>query len=460
MAKLGLGTRLGQGMQHRQDMVLAPRMLQSIEVLSLPLADLEGWLSDEAESNEALLVDAPVADQGDSWLEPMRSGAANAKASDDHYALLQAQPDKATSLADLIDAEIASQGLRPELASWVRFLTGCLDDSGLLTVDDDRLRELAEEAELPLSGTRAGDSLLADAIGALQQMEPRGIGARSSVEALLIQLDPEDDDYALLCALLEDFLVELSRNQRPSVASQLGLEIAELNRLLGVIERLDLRPASSFDTQSAPVLHPDVLVLPDGDVYTVELSRGALPAVSIDPVAEELLGEIDRGTDARRYLAAKVEKAKWVTEAVQMRGATLLRVAEAALSKQARYLKEGPKALVPLAMKDVAAELDLATSTISRAVSGKTVQTPWGIVALRTFFQTSAGDPGKAKAATGAVRERVRALITAEDAFDPLSDEAIVEALIASGETVARRTVAKYRKELGIPSSYRRKRHG
>lgn len=457
MAKLGLGTRLAQGAHQRQDMVLAPRMLQSIEVLAMPVADLESWLVEQAESNEALLVEPERSRES---LEPTRSRASLARASDDHHALLESQPDRGRSVADLVDEEIAARDLGDDLSSWIRFLGGCLDDGGLLAIADERLRELAEEAALPLAGTGAGDALLADAIATLQQFEPCGIGARSSVEALLLQLDPADDDYGVLCRLLEDFLLELSRNRRSDVAKELGLEIRELDRLLGVLERLDLRPAAGLVGVDAPVIVPDIIVLPDGESFSVELARGALPSVTIDPVAEELLGEIERGSDARKYLARQVEKAKWIAESVQMRGVTLLRVAEAALRTQVGFLNAGPEALVPLAMKSVAEELELATSTVSRAVAGKTVQTPWGIVPLRDLFQTSAGESTTGTSSTAAVREQVRRLIEAEDPAKPLSDEAIVETLRGKGNSVARRTVAKYRKELGIPSSYRRRREG
>lgn len=461
MAKLGLGTRLSQGMKQRQEMILAPRMLQSIEVLTLPLVDLEGWLAVQAEGNEALLVEPPeLPRDGAGGLEPARSRAAASKASDDHRAMLEAQPDPGESLAESLMRQLEGRALAEPLGTWARFLVGCLSDAGLLDSADEELRQQAIAADLPFAGVTAGDALLADAIAELQQLEPAGVGARSSVEALLLQLDPADADYGLLCALLEDFLVELSRNQRPSVASKLGLELAELDRLLGVLERLDPRPGAALGAVDAPVLIPDVLALPGEDgAFEVELVRGVLPRVSIDPDAQELLGELPRGDEARGYLADKIDRARSVAEAVEMRGVTLLRVASETLRRQRGFLEDGPRALVALAMGEVAEALGLATSTVSRAVSGKHVQTPYGIVPLRSFFQSSVGD-GEGASAIDAVREKVKELVAGEDPARPLSDEALVESLAAAGHRVARRTVAKYRGELGIPSSYRRRRHG
>lgn len=451
---LGLGTRLAQGMEQRQEMVLAPRMLQAIEVLSLPATDLERWLQDEAERNEALVVEGPSVGDESPWIEPSRSAAARSRASDDHRALLEAQPAPERSLPDVVEDEIASRDLAPDLAAWIRFLAGCLDEGGLLTLADDRLLELAEDDELPGAGTRRGAGLLADAIAQLQQFEPAGLGARSSVEALLLQLDPADEDYGLLCALLEDFLVDLSCNRRGKVAERLGLELGELERLLSVLERLETRPARAFTGAPALALSPDVVAHVDADgAISVELARGALPTVTVDPDLAELHGSLPRGDEAKGYLQTRLEKARWTAEAVEMRGTTLLRVASAALGGQREFLRRGPGALVPLSMGDVAESLGLATSTVSRAVSGKHVQTPWGIVPLRILFQSDSGG-----SATDAVRDAVARIVKNEDASEPLSDDAIAAALAREGHAVARRTVAKHRRDLGIPSSYRRRR--
>lgn len=459
MATPGLKLGMHQGLHQRQDMVLAPRMLQAIEILALPRTDLDGWLMEQAEGNEALLVEEP-APASERDFEPRRTRAAGLQARDDHHALLEAQPGRGRSLGELVEEQLATRDVDEDVDPWLRFLVGCLDDGGLLSTSDDDLLEMAVATGLPLAGTRTGRTLFGRAIGELQQLEPVGIGARSSVEALLLQLDPEDEDYALLCRLLEDFLVELSRNRRPSVATKLGLELAELDRLLLVLEKLETRPAAYLIDDAAPVVTPDVMVFKSGSAITIELARGALPLVRIDPIAEELLGSRGMDPKARTYLRGKIEKARWVSEAVEMRGATLLRVAEAALRGQSKFMAEGPAGLKALSMTDVAEDLGLAVSTVSRTVAGKTAQTPWGIVPLRSFFQSAAGSASDAGgAATEAARERVRRLIQAEDPSSPFSDEALVELLAAEGLQVARRTVAKYRKELNIPSSYRRKRH-
>jgi RNA polymerase sigma-54 factor len=332
----------------------------------------------------------------------------------------------------------------------VRFLVGCLDERGFLSPSDEELLALALEA-----GLAGGRSRLGAAIAALQELEPRGIGARNAIEALLLQLDPADPDYDLLCRLLEEFVEELAKNRLPQVARAMGLELADLERLLDLLRELDPAPAASLVEEAAPVIVPEVMVEAAGEGWEVSVPRSALPAVSVDPSVADLARDRAQGAEVRRYLRGKLDQARWIVEAVAHRGETLLRVARAAFAHQRAFLEEGPGHLAPLTMGAVADELGLHVSTVSRAVAGKFAQTPWGCLPLRSLFQSAAGGEDTAR---DEVREAVRALFEGEDKTRPLSDEEAVAALAERGLTVARRTVAKYRKELGIPSSYRRRR--
>ncbi len=437
--------KLGLFQGLRQEMLLQPRMLQSIEVLQLPTQDLLAWLQRQAEENEALVIVPPE--------RPLSRAATDA-----HDELLQAHAARPAGLVEELMRQLDAAGHPADLDAWARFLVGQLDARGLLVATDEVLAALAVDAELPLSGTRGGATLLARAIAAVQDLEPRGVGARNGVEALLLQLDPNDPDYALLCRLLEDFLTELARGRADAVAEAMGLDSADLARLLGCLRELDLSPAADMEAPEAPLV-PDLVVLPvaEEDGFRLELVRGELPEVHIDADVERLAKDRDTAVPDRKYLRGKLERARWIQDALRERGETLLRVAEAVFSRQRGFLAVGPRALSPLRMSDVADELGLATSTVSRAVAGKYVQTPHGVQPLRLFFQASASEDGAAPA-RDAVRDTLRDLVAAEDPSAPLSDDQLVERLNALGIAVARRTVAKYRKELGIASSYERRR--
>jgi RNA polymerase sigma-54 factor len=282
------------------------------------------------------------------------------------------------------------------------------------------------------------------------------VGARPAVEALLSQLEPQDPDYRLLCRWLEDFLAELARGEIDDVAAALGLSAADVVRLLAGLRELELRPAAAFDVIEGAIV-PDLVVLAGPDGFQLDLVRGHLPEVHIDPDIAALAKAKGTEVQDRRYLRQKLEKARWVQAALHERGETLLRVATAVFERQRGFLAIGARALEPLRMGEVAAALGVATSTVSRAVAGKFVQTPLGVQPLRAFFQSSASEDGAAPA-RDAVRDRVRELVAAEDSAAPLSDDSLVERLASEGITIARRTVAKYRKELGLASSYERRR--
>lgn len=445
------GPRLHQGLAARaeQQLLLQPRMLQSIELLQVPAQDLDAWLQRAAEDNEALLVERDLSDPGEPGPGP--SGEATAR----HDAWLQAQPGREAGLEEALDAQLALLELSVERRGWLDLLVACLDPDGLLTAADEELLVLAEAA-----GLQGGAAELGRAIAALQQLEPRGVGGRDLVECLLLQLDPEDPDYPLLCRLVEGHLDDLARRRLSGPARALGVEPAELERLLERLRSLDPRPGRREAADRAPVLRPDVIVEPgEGGALEVRLARGSLPAVSIDPEMRELARTRELPDDARGWARERVERARWIVEAVEQRGATLLRVACAVAAHQRAFLERGPGHLVPLAMGDLAAELGLHVSTVSRAVSGKHVQCAQGILPLRRFFQQATGEGGDEAPARDDLLEVVRAIFAGEDPREPLSDDAVADELGRRGHAVARRTVAKYRRQLDIPSSYQRRRH-
>lgn len=455
----GAGPRMNQ--EARQQMSMLPRMLQSIEVLQLGAQDLETWLHDAAEQNEALRVEEPE------HTEPGLRGAEGAAASDRHEAMLRNQPDREPRIGELVEGQLAMLDLDHDDRRWVHHLCTCLDEGGYLSMGDEELLTGAAEA-----GLEPDPEALDRALGVLRSLEPRGLGARNAVEALVLQLDEQDPDYGLLRRLLDDFLEDLARNKLPQVARAMDLGIDDLQSLLERLGALKSRPAAELAATPAPLLRPDLLILPRGDEFEVTLERSSQPSVTVDPDLEALARDRAQDPEVRRYLRGKIDRARGVVDAVEARGATLLRIAVRVAAHQGAFLREGPGHLEPLRMGQIAEELEVHTSTVSRAVAGTYVQTPFGIYPLRHFFQASAGGPAgtpegaaggrpsPAKRAVGDVREALRALIAGEDPSAPLSDDELVGRLARAGIRLARRSVAKHRGELGIPSSYRRRQYG
>lgn len=439
--------RFQQGLHARaeQQLLLQPRLLQSIEVLQIPAQDLEGWLQAASESNEALRVEMP------DWRQGYSRGSR--EATDRHDEMLQSQPNREQGLVESLEQQLSLLDFEPIQMRWVHLLISCLDEKGYLSPTDEELFVLAADV-----GLEDDPAALGKAIAALQRLEPRGIGGRNMVEALLLQLDETGENYGLLCRLLEEFLHELASNRLPTVARGLGIELDELAELLEQLRGLDPAPGAELCANQAPILRPDLVVERDGyGPWKVSLERSCLPTVSIDPELAEIAKERGNSREVKGWAKDRVERARWIVDAVQQRGETLLRVAIEVFARQQNFLEYGPGHLAVFTMGDVAEALELHVSTISRAVSGKYVQTPWGILALRHFFQIGTGSADAP--ARDDLCEIVRSIFAEEDASDPLSDEAVAEELESRGHQVARRTVAKYRRQLGIASSYKRRKY-
>ncbi|MEY4773712.1 MAG: hypothetical protein RIT40_747 [Planctomycetota bacterium] len=417
-------------------MVLEPRQLQGLEVLAAPPDELYEYLLHKAETNATLVVRPPqrVARQ----------------ASADHAEWLANLEDRSSTVRADARAQLALRQL-PELdARWVSCLLDALDERGFLSCSDEELLQLAHS-----SGLERDYAQLGRAIAVVQSLEPRGLGARDAREALLLQLDPTRGSYELLARLIEDFLDDLGAHKHARVAKELGIDLSLLNELLEDLGQLELTPAALDASVAAPVT-PELEVEPklDGG-FELRLCDGALPSVEVEPGLARLAELRRDDAQVRKFLGAQLKETRDLAAALESRRRTLLAVAREVFVRQHAFLRHGLNHLAPLSMGEVAETLGVALSTVSRAVAGKYVQTPFGILPLRRFFQVAAGgDTTRARESLG---EALAALIKAEDPRQPLSDDELVARLAARGFQAARRTIARWREELGIPTSYRRR---
>lgn len=445
MARFGYGQELRQ--VGRQEMQLQPRMLQAIEVLQLARGELDAFLREALQENEALGLDEPPPEA-----PPPAQAPGSRQKSDAFDAWLENQPGVAKGLVEHLQEEIGMLDVDAELLPWVHLVVSSLDPSGYLTISDEALLALAGERGLEPDPGRLGR-----AIAVVQGLEPRGIGGRDAVESLLLQLDPGEPDYGLLCRLIEEFLEDVARNKLPLVARELEIDLERLEELLARLRQLELTPGAALSGADPPPIRPDVIVVPDGSGFEIRIDQSGLPALRIDAEVERLARDRGQPGEVRRYLWSKIERAHWLIDALEQRLRTLQRTAVEVFVEQKAFLERGPSHLVPLRMTDLAERLGIHVSTVSRAVAGKYVDTPWGVFPLRSFFQGAAG--GSERTVRGTVQDELRAIVEGEDPHEPLSDEELALALEAKGYDVARRTVAKYRRELGIPSSYRRRKY-
>lgn len=452
-----------------QRLLMLPKMLQSIEILQLPTADLRGLVEQALGENEMLACDgeAPVGEVGptesaavegtlpefDDPERAPRCRTGSREASDRKHRALESARAPSESLGDHLRAQIALAGLEPEFEMAVQYVVEHLDPAtGWLPFD---AQELARRAE----GLFEAPDMEA-AIACVQSLEPPGVGARDALACLRLQLDSLRARDRLVARILDGHLDDVAKNRLPKVARQLGVEIDAIQDALERLRGLETRPAARFLPDESPGIRPEVVVEELGDGYEVSLAEGTLPALRLSDEAEALTRERGLDRDVRGYLRERVTAARDLITAVEQRRRTLLLVSQVVFRRQRAFLTRGPAGLQPMRMQEIADELGLHVSTISRAIAGVHAQTPRGIVALRDLFCSATLDSGNL-VARGSALDALRQVMAEEDPTNPFSDDDIRDRLRERhGFHLARRTVTKYRKELGIPSSWRRRAHG
>jgi RNA polymerase sigma-54 factor len=320
-----------------------------------------------------------------------------------------------------------------------------LDEDGYLVPEDlDGLTEL----KIP-------QNMIDLALEQVQLLDPAGVGARSLSECLLLQLARKDDVSTVVMDITARFLPELSRKHYGPICRELNVTIETIQLAEKEISKLDPHPGRAFlPTEPTVYVRPDVFIIEEDGELQVVLNEYYLPRISVSPYYVRLLKESDE-KETRTYLRQKMQQAKWLLDSLDRRGTTLRRCAEAILVSQHGFFTEETTELAPMSLSSLAAELKLHPSTISRAVQGKYVQCRQGTYPLRFFFSRAIGLQGPSRQA---IKQKISSLIKGEDSTHPLSDHQLSDRLSENGILVARRTVTKYRIELGIPSSTARKR--
>jgi RNA polymerase sigma-54 factor len=291
----------------------------------------------------------------------------------------------------------------------------------------------------------------------IQGLEPKGVGGRDLVEVLLLQLDPDDPSLPAKEKLIRNHLVDLQKNRLPRIAKSMGIPIEGLKRLVVEVSLLHPRPGVLHNEESPMRILPDVIVDRIDGEYIVRLEDQYLPSLRISGLYRKLLRDKSEDREARDYIRKKIESARWIIEAITQRQNTLYRVACEIFRIQRPFLDHGITRMRPLKMQAVADSLEIHVSTVSRAISGKFVQTHRGIYPLKYFFSGGTVNASGKNLSRSTVKMRVREIIGNENPSNPLSDEEVGRIFRREGLNVARRTVTKYRKVLNIPCSRRRK---
>jgi len=487
-----------QQLRMDQQMRLAPRIIQAMEILQLPMMDLQERIDTELESNPVLEMQQAGVDEqappqavdngSDRGEQDMVVGSEDDHTEDfERLAEFEDEfgPESISSdvpavsrgaaieqgnrkLEAMANTPAPSESLNEYLhnqwnlvdgAEPIRRLGGLIIDH----IDDDGYLRTPMDQLLAKAGEGATPEALNTALRRVQNLEPTGVGARDLKECLLLQLRAEGEtgaDVTLETELVEHFLRDIEMNRLPRIAKRTGRSLDQIKAAIENLSHLNPRPGLLIGQRAAPVINPDVIVTVDEDGRIVVTSNdGELPGLRISRAYRRLAR--DRRTDkpAKQFLRKNIRSAQWIISAIEQRRETIRRVAEELFRAQRAFLDEGPEALRPLPMAEVARKVGIHVATVSRAVAGKYAQTPRGIYPLRMFFSGGTTRADGKDVAWDAVKAKLKEVIDAEDKSNPLNDDELAGRLAAEGLTIARRTVAKYRKLLGIPPARKRKQY-
>ena len=494
---MALETKLVQRLG--QQLVMTPQLRQAIKILQVSRAELEQLVDQELEENPVLeedqdgraeqeSVEEPPrteerlesngAESDEEWPEPTAqrettnelepesglntidwndyltnysndwhaSSSTPADYDDEKRPSLESLLVRAQSLTEHLIWQLQMNALDEEEKAVTALLIGNMDKDGYLQL---QVEEIAFQSGKDFE-------VVERALHRIHELDPPGVGARDLRECLLLQLRAQGLEDALAARVVRDHLGLLEGKRFDKIAKELESSVDEVVAAANQIASLEPKPGRNFGEGDVRYITPDVFVHKVGDEYVVTLNEEGLPRLRVSSYYRQVLGGAG-GTDAKKYIQDKMRAAAWLIKSIQQRQRTLFMVTTSIVKFQRDFLDRGIAHLKPLVLKDVALDIGMHESTVSRATANKYVHTSQGIFELKYFFTSSLNKTDGDEVSAESVKDRIRAIVTGEDARHPLSDQHIAEILAKESVDIARRTVAKYREIMGIlPSSKRR----
>lgn len=481
-------------MRLEQRMKLAPRMIQSMEILQLPMMALLEKIEMELNSNPVLEIAEPGEAESTSELnteqkeqteESEKTLIVNpenkaddferlndfSKHSDDYLSrtefskraaddeegdrkieAMNNTPDKGQSLHEylseqwrLIDADEKTKKAGQAIIDYI-------DEKGYLKV---RLEQLYNKDKKDFEMEH-----LEKALKLVQELEPAGVGARDIRECLLIQMSQSAEDMSFERELVSKYLDILLENKLPEIAKKMNCPVERINQAILRMRKLDTSPGLAISKEQSQVIKPDIIVMSaENGGFKVFLADKNLPALRINENYAQMAGDKKIDGKTREFLKTNIRSARWLLDAIEQRRQTLLRVSQAVVDRQKEFFEKGTLYLKPLPMSEIANAVGVHVATVSRAAAGKYIQSPQGIMLLRDLFGGGMATDSGENESFEAIRAKMQQIIDSEDKSKPLSDDAIKKKLEELGlQDIARRTVAKYRKLMNVPTARFRKK--
>ncbi len=480
----GVKTSLQQSAVLKQELRMNPRLYQAMDLLYMPLLDLQQHLKTELEINPFLELS-----EGDEP-NPVETSEEEAETSEtestdeidwediilDGFEVGGARPEyeerefyrpvavETRSLADHLRDQLQMLDLQDRQLVLADEFIGNIGDDGYLRAT---LEEILQGVNAQLGEGEADDDStrpyameeIEEMLRVTQHLDPPGIAARDLRECLMLQLENEDEQGSLAYRLVGDSFDDLINHRWTELAKRYGLEPKAVQAAADELSRLDPKPGLQFAQSGEEYVVPDLVVDKIDGEYRVFLNDGGMPRLRISKIYQEIAGDKKKFVgESREFITQKLNSATWLIQAIEQRRQTMLKVMHFIVDRQREFFEKGVEQLKPLTLREVAEVVEMHESTVSRVTSQKYVQTPRGVYPLKFFFSSSLGTTTGEDASSRAVKAQIAKLVSDEDLARPLTDAAVVEQLKQRGVRIARRTVAKYREQLGILPARMRKR--
>ncbi len=495
--------KLYQSAQLRQDLQINPRLYQAMELLYMPLLDLEQHLKEQMAENPFLemqdafeekevelkedTLDEPMGDDEVDWEEILLDGfeVGGQRQQYEEREVFEPTPVEAQDLHDHLLGQLTLLPIAEREIRLGEEVIGNIDDDGMLacTPDEcltglnewlDQVRpsayakaqeisdELARHSELEEIASVFREYNISEVnnmISLIQGFDPAGVGARDVRESLLLQLISRGDEASLQYRIVDQHFEELINRHITEIAKTLGIKPIEVQDAADSISQLDPKPGLKYSTAPEEYVIPDLIVeFIDGD-YMVFANDTSLPRLRISQAYREVAKDKKAFTgENKEFIANKLNSANWMIQAIEQRRQTMLKVMTFIVGRQREFFERGVQYLKPLTLREVADHIQMHESTVSRVTNKKFVQTPRGVYSLKYFFSTGLSTMSGDDISARGVRDKIKTLVADEDPKKPLTDQALVNLLQEDGVKIARRTVAKYRDQLDILPARMRKR--
>lgn len=466
--------------EQTQKLVMTPELIQAIQLLQFNTQELENYVqeqilanpvleraekagndsSDMNENEEDEKKTAEAQNSGEDrefdWAEHFREhryddisyrqGISDREQSDFSYEHFVSSE---VSLTDHLMMQLDFVPMKPACKMIARYLIEALDQNGYLT---STVQEVCQVF-------RAREEKVLEALAVIQGFEPIGVGARDLKECLLIQLRHRGKDKPDARKIVENHLEDIADNRLSHISKALGISIKEVQNIRDEIRSLEPKPGRQFGSAGDNrYIIPDVTVEKVGDEYIVLVNDSTAPRLNVSPYYQKMLIEADKESQIARFLTGRLNSALWLIRSIEQRRQTIYNVVNAVVSYQQDFMEYGSKHLKTLTLKQIADEVGVHESTVSRSINGKYMQTPRGLFEIRYFFTSGVTGNDGSGIASESIKTIIREMVDSEDPKAPLSDQAIAESMAECGIEISRRTIAKYRDEMNLPSSAKRKR--